>query len=533
MRNVEHLKSPRTERPAKASTNAFLNLRNATFKLGESDIFPGTNWHWRRSESWAVVGGNGSGKSLFLDALRGRLPLTAGSMTYCFRAPKGGVHEDAIGHVSFEDRRDNVHDTVVQSRWNSLEEAGAVRVREFLSYENILQINPYEVRPRNAELRERTLFEKKLKQVIRWLRLEPLMEQMLISVSNGEMQRVQIAHELCRPLRLLLLDEPFTGMDTDAKSRFRKMLCHLEESGIKVLVATAREEDLPEETGHLILLDDCRVSASGTREQILIDRNKARFDVSKKIRPSFVPNKPSHPANPKVPLVKLINVGVRYGGNIVLKNLNWIVNQGENWAVLGPNGSGKSTLLSLISGDHPQVHANQIEVLGRRLGTNTSVWSLKKRIGIVSPELHIHTDANLTCSEVVTSGLFDTVGLFSAPSGPERRQVLKTLAEFQLTSLADTPFGALSAGMQRLVLLGRAVVKQPRLLLLDEPCLGLDEPHRLRFMKSMDRLIKSKKVTVIYITHRMEELPSAIKWALVLKNGGGMVNRVSADRTFD
>jgi molybdate transport system ATP-binding protein len=164
-------------------------------------------------------------------------------------------------------------------------------------------------------------------------------------------------------------------------------------------------------------------------------------------------------------LVRLRNITVRYGSTVILNDLNWTIRTGESWALLGPNGSGKTTLLSLILGHNPQVYTNDVVVFGRQRGSGESVWDIKKHIGWVSPELHLHFNDSATCFEVVASGFYDTVGLFQPPTTRQRTAARRWLARFRLLEFAHQPLYALSAGLQWMVLLARALVKNPRALM--------------------------------------------------------------------
>jgi molybdate transport system ATP-binding protein len=210
-------------------------------------------------------------------------------------------------------------------------------------------------------------------------------------------------------------------------------------------------------------------------------------------------------------LVHLRNVSVRYGTATILTGINWTVRSGESWALLGPNGSGKTTLLSLILGDNPQAYMNDVVVFGKQRGSGESIWDIKKFIGWVSPELHVHFDDSATCVDVVESGFRDSIGLFEPATPRERAAAKRWLKEFHLLQFANEPLFALSAGLQRMVLLARALVKNPRLLILDEPCQGLDAAHRDFFVREVDALLRSGSVTAIYVTHRSEEIPPSIK----------------------
>jgi molybdate transport system ATP-binding protein len=343
--------------------SSFLSLTDATFRLGDRLVFENASLEFGRDQHWAVMGPNGSGKSLFGDALRGRLPLVHGDLQYHFKPPADLSHEECIGHVSFEDRKANVHDTVVQSRWNSFEEDGALSVREFLSYERVMDINPFEI---SAEHEKAKLaFERRFQRAISLLDLQPFLERTLLSLSNGETQRVQLARALCPPLRLLILDEPFNGLDAATREHFRTVLDRLMQTPLRVLLITARIEELPARVSHLLLVDECQIVGVGSRKNILslpefrkLFKNVRKNISLPKTRALENPQKNSHSSLEE--LVCLRNVTVRYGAAKILSGLNWTVRAGESWALLGPNGSGKTTLLSLILGDNPQAYMNDV-----------------------------------------------------------------------------------------------------------------------------------------------------------------------------
>jgi molybdate transport system ATP-binding protein len=501
----------------------FLSLTYATFRLGDRMVFENTFLDLSRHQHWAVVGRNGSGKSLFGDALRGRLPLVHGDLKYHFKPPAGLSHEDCIGHISFENRKSNIHETVVQSRWNSFEESGALTVRQFLSYEKVMEINPFEVSANHSK--KKLAFERRFRRAVSLLNVDPFLDHTLLSLSNGETQRVQLARALCMPLRLLILDEPFNGLDAATCEHFRIVLDRLMQTPLRVLVITARIEEIPERISHLLLVDRCQVVVAGRRKHVL-SRPECRKVLKHapagifigKTRPFEARQTNSHPTGEE--LVRLRNVSVRYGPAIILNNINWTVRAGESWALLGPNGSGKTTLLSLILGDNPQAYMNDVVVFGKQRGHGESIWEIKKSIGWVSPELHIHFNDSATCLEVVESGFHDSIGLFEPATPRQRVAARRWLKEFQLLQFENEPLFALSAGLQRMVLLARALVKSPRLLILDEPCQGLDAAHRDFFVNEVDALLRTGPVTAIYVTHRPEEIPPSIKRVLRLSNRG-------------
>jgi molybdate transport system ATP-binding protein len=522
------------------SSQPFLSLLDATFRLGERLVFENTSWRFQRHEHWAILGPNGSGKSLLADALRGQLPLVHGDLRYHFRAPAGGSPEEAIGHVSFEDRKFEVHETVVQSRWNSLEEDGALRVRDFLAYERVMDINPFEVTTKHE--RARAQFARRRQRALALLQIAPLLERALLSLSNGERQRVQLARAFCLPLRLLILDEPFTGLDAAARLYFHRVLERLMETPLRVLLIATRMEDLPRHITHLLCVENCRVTAAGPRGQILLpasERARPRARQTSKAgggaaacnaRTLGWGAAPEDGRTPAAELVQLRDVSVRYGEATILRGINWTVRAGESWALLGPNGSGKTTLLSLLLGDHPQAYRNHVVVFGQRRGSGQSIWELKRRIGWVSPELHLHFNEAATCFEVVASGFHDSIGLFEPPTSRQRSATRQWLAQFRLLEFARQPLYALSLAQQRMVLLARALVKRPRLLILDEPCQGLDAAHRELFIQTVDELLQRGAVTAIYVTHRQDEIPGSIHRVLRLAGGRARVDLVTSPR---
>jgi molybdate transport system ATP-binding protein len=499
----------------------FLSLRDVTFRLGDRLIFENSTWIFHRHEQWAIIGSNGSGKSVLADCLRGRLPLVHGELRYHFRPPAHLSHEEAIGHVAFEDRKSELHGTVVQSRWNSFEEEASVRVADFLSYDLVMDVNPFEVTQNHAVDRPR--FVRRIRQAISLLQIKSFLTRTLLSLSNGERQRIELARALAHPSRLLILDEPYIGLDAATRKRFHSVLERLLETRLRVLLITTRVDDLPRHVTHLLRVENCRIVAAGLREQVLSRYRGDQYHRSSSVSGNRlrVDNRPgrnlAHAEKGSAPiLIELRNVTVRYGTKVILRNLNWKVQQGESWALLGPNGSGKTTLLSLILGDNPQAYVNEVFVFGQRRGNGESIWNLKRRIGWVSPELQLHFDDTISVYDAVLSGFYDTVGVFESPTQREYSAARSCLSRLGLTQVAELPLSSLSVGLQRMALLARALVKRPKLLVLDEPCQGLDLTHRDLVIRNVNRLICKRSVTTIFVTHRPEEIPRSVRRVLHL-----------------
>ena len=216
-------------------------------------------------------------------------------------------------------------------------------------------------------------------------------------------------------------------------------------------------------------------------------------------------------------MIKIHNLEKSFGNNHVLNGVNIEITKGECVCVIGPSGSGKSTLLSLVCADNPQSYACDITLFGRKRGSGESIWEIKKHIGYVSPEMHRAYLKNLPAIDIVASGLHDSVGLYKRPR-PEQMETCEWWMDiFGIADLKDRNFLQLSSGEQRLVLLARAFVKDPELLILDEPLHGLDLYNRRLVKDVIETFCRRKDKTMIMVTHYQEELPACITNFLFLK----------------
>ena len=231
-------------------------------------------------------------------------------------------------------------------------------------------------------------------------------------------------------------------------------------------------------------------------------------------------------------MIELNHVTIRLGSKRILDDVTWTMRRGENWALLGPNGSGKTTLLSLIQGDNPQAYALDLRLFGVRPETTATLWHLRRKIGWLSPELHLHYPAGWSCLDVVCSGFFNQIGLYEPCTSASTRDGPRLVAPAGPARRAEQSFGELSLGDQRLVLLARAVVKKPKLLILDEPCQGLDLAHRRSLLATVDRLIGQTRAGLIFVTHHAREMPACISHVLELKSGRVHRLRSNTRRAF-
>ncbi len=308
---------------------------------------------------------------------------------------------------------------------------------------------------------------------------------------------------LFRDPAVLILDNPFTGLDTEGRITLHKVLDAIIAAGIHIILITAQQE-IPSCITHVAVLNNGQLVHAGKASDLSRKKDASSFDTA------LIKKLPAPAHNSFEHAVKMVDVTIRYGEKTVLQNIHWEVKKGERWSVTGPNGSGKSTLLSLITADNPQAYANEIYLFDRRRGSGESIWDIKKQIGFVSPELHLFFDQGNSCFDVIGSGLFDTIGLFRQLNTTQQQQVQTWLEIVGLQALRERALFRLSLGQQRMVLLARALVKNPPLLILDEPCQGLDAGQAGFFKQLIDGLCVYFGTTLIYVSHYENDIPSCV-----------------------
>ena len=493
-----------------------VTLRDVAICVGETTLFPHTNWVLRGGEHWGIVGASGSGKSLLARALCGRAHVARGRVQYHFLtndqerdAQYGWFPTGSVMHVSPDDHAEFARPQLGfhQARWHASESTAGSTVRELLTRQSVEAINPYEVLPALGDPAE---FERRRGHAVRVFGLEPLLDRRVVQLSSGELRKLVLARAIARGPRLLVLDEPFAGLDAASRSVLRAALDELGADGLTLVIATSRPEELPSCVGRVLFVRDHRVVSECDRAGAgALLRGAGDRAPATRARPL--------PDETGEAIVDLREVTVRYGSVIALDRVTVRIAAGERWSITGPNGAGKTTLLSLILADHPQAYANHVEVFGRRRGAGESIWEVKARIGWVSPELHAHHPQHVRALDVVGSGFFASIGLHG-PLGREQEARARALLESFVPGSAGRMLGELSHGTQRLVLLARALVSDPPLLVLDEPCHGLDAAARLRVLEAIDTAL-GERTALVFVTHHPDELPSSISHVLELRAG--------------
>jgi len=479
-----------------------VSLENVTLRLRDRLLLPGTSWRILAGQHWAVLGPNGAGKSTLVGSIAGRVPHVRGTITY----HPGRIHREAIGYVSLE-----LQDRLIgQAEFREDADGFAGRTGNgYTAGEALLEGRSFDGADPGT-----------LRRITGLLGIEKLLDRAFRHLSTGEMRKIVIARALLKSPRMLILDEPFAGLDPAAKRNLQSSIHAFMEDGIQVLLVSHRREEILPLISHVIGVREGRVLFQGTRREALSPRNLGiLFDGKKQSNPAVareVPGPAPSRREERPVLVDMKNVSVRYGDVRVLEGLHWAVRAGEHWAVLGPSGSGKSTLMSLISTDNLQAYANDITLFGRRRGTGETAGDIRARIGVVSSELQIRYRGEDTAFDVIASGLFDSIGLYRTMNAGQEGRVRHWISLLGISGIAGRSFAHLSYGERRMVLLARAMVKSPELLILDEPCQGLDRANRGVLLGLIDKIGGRRETTILYVTHFEDEIPRCVDRVLRL-----------------
>ena len=490
-----------------------ISLHQACIKNRNKTLFRDLSFCIEKGQNWAIVGPAGSGKTALLKAIAGEYFVAKGSLVHHYyheyRA-KHPIPDPLFSHrhlISFVDVKHHftnlchTRDFFYQQRFNASYADASQTVEEHL-----------------REIAASTRLEGPwtLERIVRVFNLEALRDKHLIKLSNGETRRLRIAAALLKNPVVLLLDNPLTGLDIHTRKYFDTLFDDITQSGITIIMVTDPRY-LPKAITHVLAIDpkgQVKAMSEATFNPEMVDLNASSWAL-----PSLqkLPKLPDHAhANPYKTLVSMTNVKVTYGHTKILEGINWTIKPGERWALSGPNGSGKSTLLSLIYGDHPQAYSNDIVLFDRPRGTGESIWDIKQNIGYMSPELFQYFPDQYPCHQVVESGFYDTVGLYQEVNEATRRKSIQWMEVMGIAEIQNTPFGEVASTLQRLCLLTRALVKNPPLLILDEPCQEFDPSQQRYFRSLIDTIFKQSHLSMIYVTHHQEELPACITHKLKL-----------------
>ncbi len=449
-----------------------IEVENLRYEIDRERFLKIDGWVLPDGRNALVCGSNGSGKSALAQLLGGRIKAASGEIT--FDGGDGPVYVGSAleAEILAEDRYDDDSEFI---------EGGLDTGR---TVEEVVSAG------------------KDFASACRLLKISHLLESPFNSVSTGEMCRVLIARALAQRPELLILDRPFDGLDAVSQREMHELIARLIGKGVQILLFGFYNEDLPKEIDHLVLLSAGRIVLEGARKRTTASPLwKARTGHRVHL-PHRLPDRYSYDdLSPSCPLVRVIDLDVAYGEKTVFKGLNWIFRQGEHWHIAGPNGSGKSTLLGMISGDNPKAYGKDIFLFGKRRGSGESIWEIKRYFGIVSPSLHRDYRVSATLLETVVSGFYDSIGLYDRPTESQWRIGREWIGLLRIRGGEETPFPSLSFGEQKQALIARAMVKLPAILLLDEPCLGLDERNRSLVLTLIDYIASNSRTHILFVSH--------------------------------
>jgi molybdate transport system ATP-binding protein len=474
--------------------SSFLIVERLCVNINGKEILRDISLTTNKREQWVIFGDAGAGKTVFAQTLAGN------------HAFQGHIHfseNDASRkekkvmvveqHHRFRDLQ-NQNNFYYQQRYNAFDAESTVTVDEDLSRfeDGIGPISKSEI--------------------LEIFKLSSSLKKPLIQLSNGEHKRLQILKAFLGVHHLLMLDEPWTGLDEEGRSLLDDILSLLSASGQQLMLLSSRIH-IPSCFSYYGRLQNGRLT-SVKLENILTKKYAASGKHLKEF-PSLITF--SYPDFKYA--VRMHDVSIRYSDKNILEGINWAMEKGSCWALKGPNGAGKSTLLSLITADNPQAYANEIYLFDRKRGSGESIWEIKQKIGYLSPELQLYFDPSSTAFTAIASGLFDTLGLFRQMNPQQEKLVLQWLEFLECTPYTYRILTSLPAGIQRLIMLGRAMIKMPPLLILDEPCQGLDESQTAFVLQTIDRYCAHFDANLIFVSHYNSDFPACVTKTLKLKEG--------------
>jgi molybdate transport system ATP-binding protein len=446
-------------------------LNDISFTLAEDDCL-------------AIVGPVGSGKTTLAKALSGRLFRTG---TVYFKSRTNRVHPSIllVEQQHHFKNRSNMQDFYLQQRFNSADAGDAYTIWEELSNEDEVSLGYW----------------------LGFFMLDHLRDKPLVTLSNGENKRLQLVKSVLRDPDWLILDNPFLGLDVEGREILAACLEKLRENSVQFILINSPAA-LPACVNRVIYLENGRVTWDGPLSDYEAFRKVDKFVFNHTVMDDLIASAQVY--EPFQQAVHMNDVTISYGEKVILSGIHWEVNSGARWALSGPNGAGKSTLLSLITADNPQAYSQNIILFDRKRGTGESIWDIKKRIGYVSPELHVYFREPANVFNVVGSGLFDTLGVYKKIIEEQKSRIVRWLAVFGISHLSQRMFQQISTGEQRMVLLARALVKNPPLLILDEPCQGLDEEQIQRVKEILNYICLNSQTTLIYVSHYASDIPDCV-----------------------
>ncbi len=444
-------------------------------------ILDNFSWQWPAAQHIAILGGNGAGKTTLAKLITDKLRANQGRITYAAE-----LGPDDIAHISFDLHRELMeHD------------------RRFDDSETRDDAFDVGTPVRNIILQGQTANDE-FEILCQRLGISHILDQGIRFISTGESRKTLLARALLAKPAALILDNPFEGLDIKAQAEMRAMLDELLLSPTPLILLTKDASDIPD------AIDTVYTMAQG---QILgqcsaAEAKQASAALHHYAKPLPIVDAPAHPND--TALLELRNINVNFRGKQVLSDINWRLMPNQHCCISGPNGAGKSTLLGLLCGENDKAYGQEVYLFGKRRGSGESIWEIKAQFGLLNTSMQMSNLKRTKVIDVVASGLFDSVGLYTDYSESQRQTLVAWLDALELLPLKEQRFDRLSFGEQRMVLLARAMVKSPRILILDEPCIGLDNEQKSRLLGAVDQIAAHGQTRILFVSHRSEEVPECI-----------------------
>ena len=497
---------------------AIVRIENALCRIGRHDVLQIDSFQILQGEHWCLYGPNGAGKSLLASLLMGKRLESGSYVSY-----RDGFEPARDAHiVSFEEQqrlwvRDNRLD-ISEYRANAQDE-GTIVTRLIKSSRQANQQDP--------DL---------LKELLETLGLVAVCGKGIRYLSSGQVRRVLLARALYAwregVPQLLILDDPLESIDKESQQRIMVCIEQFLHAGFSSLHLCRRSNNIFPGVTHLAVMEQLRILAKGERPKIELSVEFCRLQERKPKVPEQLPaclDQEDTMIADNQPLILLDGVDASYGDLRVLNNINWRMEADHHVLIEGPNGCGKSTLLSLIDGENHKGYGQDVFLFGRRKGSGETVWEVKAQFGIISNELHNRYVKGWKVLDVLVSGFYDSIGLYDDSGAAEWIVAKEWLSALGIAELERHYYHEISFGQQRLVLLARAMVKHPRLLVLDEPCVGLDDYYRELILGMLDLIAEQANTQIVYVSHVVGEQPGCINQRLVFEKcetGGFTLSRV-------
>ena len=353
--------------------------------------------------------------------------------------------------------------------------------------------------------------------------IENILQRGLKYLSTGEMRRTLLCRAMLLKSKPILLNEPFAGLDISSYNKLFEYINDSVKTNARIIILfVERFADIPKAIDYILDYSSFEKPFSGPRDEyaLLWSKHNERIKEQQHLdnlhfKTEFnqidnEQNSEKLTSSQPAELVRFNNVNVGWGDTKVLQDIQWVLHAGEHTLIQGPNGSGKTTMLELITGDNTQVYCNDIWLFGKKRGTGETIWDIKKKIGIVSYKIHVEYKliGGIDIEAVLLSGFHDSIGLYEARSKIEQTIVKKWLKLGGFEGREKDNFAKLSYCDQRLLLILRSAVKSAPILILDEPCHGLDETSREKVLTLIDAIAERGQSTILHVTHDPTEIRS-------------------------